>query len=152
MRLNARAETVAVKPAFRTAFKKRRCLIPADGFYEWQKAGAVKIPHRITVGDGLFFFAGLWEIWNEPGAGPLRSCTIITTTPNAVTAPIHDRMPVILPPENQAAWLSRETPLDQLSGLLVPHTPDELQAYRVSSDVGKVQNQSAALIEPTGTD
>ena len=68
--INARAETVAVKPAFQTAFKKRRCLIPADGFYEWQKAGAVKIPHRITVGDGLFFFAGLWEVWNEPGAGP----------------------------------------------------------------------------------
>ena len=94
--INARAETVSVKLAVRTAFKKRRCLIPADGFYEWQKAGTVKIPHRITVGDGIFFFAGLWEIWNEPGAGPLRTCTIITTTPNAVTAPIDDRMPVIL--------------------------------------------------------
>ena len=112
----------------------------------------MKIPHRITMGDGLFFFAGLWEVWNEPGAGSLRSCTIITTTPNAVTAPIHDRMPVILDPEAQRAWMSRETELDELQRLLVPHSTDGMRAYPVSKDVGKPQNQSAALIEPVSAD
>ena len=111
-----------------------------------------KIPHRITVGNGLFYFAGLWEIWNEPGAGPLKTCTIITTMPNAVTAPIHDRMPVILDPEAQHAWISRETPLEQLPGLLVPRSPENMKAYPVSSKVNTPRNQDSALIEPAGTD
>lgn len=146
---------VAVKPTFRTAFKKRRCIIPADGFYEWQKAGGAKIPHRMTVGDGLFFFAGLWETWRDPetpDGEPLRTCTIITTTPNAITAPIHDRMPVILPPAAQEAWMARETTLEHLQALLVPHSPEGMRAYRVSTDVGKVQNQAASLIEPAEAD
>lgn len=150
--INARAETVAVKPAFRTAFKKRRCLIPADGFYEWMKAGAVKIPHRITVGDWLFYFAGLWETWNDPEGGPLRTCTIITCEPNALMAAIHNRMPVILEPAAQHAWMSRETEPEELQRLLAPHSADGMRAYPVSMRVNTPRNQDADLIKPVGTD
>jgi putative SOS response-associated peptidase YedK len=127
-------------------------LIPADGFYESKKAGAIKIPHRITVGDGMFFFAGLWEMWNHPESGPLRSCTIITCEPNALMAEIHNRMPVILPAENQSAWLSRETPPERLASLLVAHTPENMKAYPVSTRVNTPRNQESTLIEPAGTD
>jgi putative SOS response-associated peptidase YedK len=150
--INARAETVSVKPAFRSAYKKRRCLIPADGFYEWKRVGDGKIPHRIAVGDGMFYFAGLWEMWNDPEAGPLRTCTIITCEPNALMAEIHNRMPVILPPESRSAWLGRETPPEQLAGLLVAHAPETMKAYAVSTRVNTPRNQESTLIEPAGAD
>jgi putative SOS response-associated peptidase YedK len=107
--INARAETIAEKPAFRTALKRRRCLIPADGFYEWQKLDAKnKQPWYFTLPDEEpFAFAGLWESWKSPD-GPLETATIITTTANETLAFVHDRMPVILPPEHYARWLDRQ--------------------------------------------
>ncbi len=109
--INARAETVATAPSFRSAFKARRCLIPADGFYEWQKVGGGKQPTLIQRKEGdLFAFAGLWEWWKGGDDGPVESCAIITTEPNAVTAPIHNRMPVILDPADYDRWLDIERP------------------------------------------
>src|SRR5687767_11150165 len=112
---NARAETVVEKPAFRTAFRKRRCWVPADGFYEWKKTPIGKQPYRFTMkDDSMFFFAGLWETWRNAGGKEVRTVTLITTEPNAVTQEVHDRMPVILPPENRDAWLAKETPVEKL--------------------------------------
>ncbi len=106
---NARAETVAEKPSFRSAFKARRCLVVADGFYEWKKLDRGKQPHRIGLSEGgPFAFAGLWEHWQGGDGEPIDSCTIITTEPNELLAPIHERMPVILPPEDYAVWLDPE--------------------------------------------
>ncbi|MGD2112361.1 MAG: SOS response-associated peptidase [Gammaproteobacteria bacterium] len=131
--INARAETVAEKPAYRNAFRRRRCLIPATGFYEWQQAGNRKIPHHIRRKDrGLFAFAGLWERW-EQGADALESCTIIVTTANRLLAPIHARMPVILEPDRYREWLDPQS-IDTaaLRSLLVPCAADSLEAYPVS--------------------
>jgi putative SOS response-associated peptidase YedK len=108
--INARSETAASKPAFCDALRFRRCLIPADGFYEWQKLGKMKQPYCFEVNRGeLFAFAGLWETWNNPGGKPLETCSILTTGPNAVTAPVHDRMPVILDPHCYDLWLDPGT-------------------------------------------
>ena len=104
------------------------------------------------MGDGLFYFAGLWEFWNDPETGPLRTCAIITTEANSLIAPIHNRMPVILPLESQSAWLSHETPPDLLASLLAPHPPNEMKAYPVSTRGNTPRNQDAALIEPAGVD
>ena len=139
--INARAETLAEKPSFRTALTRRRCLIPADGFYEWQapaegsKAG--KTPTYLHRKDSaLFAFAGLWDEWYAPDGSPLRSCTIITTTPNSVAAAIHDRMPVILRPEDEAFWLdSAVTDSRDLLPLLVPYPSEEMESYPVSRRV-----------------
>ena len=144
--INARAETLAEKPSFRTALSRRRCLIPADGFYEWQDAPegletqskkAPRTPMHIRLKDGgLFAFAGLWEEWHTPDGSPLRSCTIITTSPNRVTAPIHDRMPVILRPEDEAHWLDQSlTQASDLTSLLLPYPADAMEAYAVSRQV-----------------
>ncbi len=139
--INARAETLAEKPSFRTALARRRCLIPADGFFEWQAApdGAKggKTPTYLHRRDSsLFAFAGLWDEWYAPDGSPLRSCTIITTTPNAVAAPIHDRMPVILRPEDEAFWLDPAvTEARDLLPLLVPYPADAMEAYPVSRRV-----------------
>jgi putative SOS response-associated peptidase YedK len=125
---NARAETIAEKPSFRSAFQKRRCLIPADGFYEWQKLGKVKKPLRFSLKSGEpFGFAGLHEIWISPEKNPIHTCTIITTEPNELMRPIHDRMPVILPKQCEAAWIDPDNtkPKDLLS-LLKPYPPDEM--------------------------
>jgi putative SOS response-associated peptidase YedK len=104
--INARAETAAEKPAFRTAFKRRRCLLPSDGFYEWKKVGKQKMPvHIRRVDEAPFAFAGLWEFWQPADGEPVSTCTILTTTANEVVAPYHERMPVILPPEHFDAWL-----------------------------------------------
>lgn len=139
--INARAETVAVKPAFRFAFKQHRCLIPASGFYEWRKAGSVKVPHLITVTGGVFAFAGLWEHWHRDDQR-IESATIITTTPNELMASIHDRMPVILPAEHHALWLSQDLPPEALTDLLVPFPADQMQAQVVSNAIGNVRFQS----------
>lgn len=148
--INARSETVATKPAFRSAFKKRRCLIPADGFYEWQKTPGGKLPHRFTLKDGdLFSFAGLWEEWTPPGSTePLRTCSIITTQANELVAPVHDRMPVILPKEQESTWLASETTPEALSALLVPYPASAMQDTMVSPLVNNARNDNAELIVP----
>lgn len=151
--INARAETVAEKPAFRAAFKRRRCLILADGFYEWQREGegrgARKTPMFIQMKDGRpFAFAGLWEVWKAPGGEPLRTCTIITTTPNALMAPIHDRMPVILPPAAYAAWLAPgELPAAEALALLQPCDAALMAARAVSTRVNNPRFDGPELLE-----
>jgi putative SOS response-associated peptidase YedK len=118
--INARVETVAERPAFRRAFERFRCLIVADGFYEWRRSPeGPKQPFHITPLDGgVFAFAGLWSVWHAENGDKLRSCTILTTAPNAAIAPLHDRMPVILAAEAEDRWLDPSTPPDQLRGLL----------------------------------
>lgn len=125
--INARVETVAERPAFRRAFERFRCLVVADGFYEWRREDARKQPFHITRSDGRpFAFAGLWSVWHGEGENKLRSCAIVTTTPNAAVAPLHDRMPVILADEHEAEWLDPSTPqqrlYDLLAGLEAPET------------------------------
>lgn len=150
--INARAETLAEKPSFRTALTRRRCLIPADGFYEWQAApdGAKggKTPTYLHRRDsGLFAFAGLWDEWHAPDGSPLRSCTIITTTPNAVASRIHDRMPVILRPDDEAFWLDPAvTDTRELLPLLVPSPAEDMEAYPVSRRVNVPVSDDPELI------
>jgi putative SOS response-associated peptidase YedK len=143
--INAKAETVDEKPAFRNAFKARRCLIPADGFYEWKKLDAkTKQPYRLCLpGQRPFAFAGLWEA-NDKLA--VTSCTIITTEPNKVAAEIHDRMPVILPPDAYAEWLSPDTAPAEAKALLKPYE-GEMIAYPVDKAVGSPRNDGPELIE-----
>jgi putative SOS response-associated peptidase YedK len=149
--VNAKAETVATAPAFRDAFKRRRCLVPADGFYEWQKGeGKTKQPYRFAMADGTpFAFAGLWERWKEPASGEtVRSFTIITTTPNALCAPVHNRMPVILGAGDYQAWLG-EVPAsgDALRALLRPFPAERMAAHTIGPRISKVKNDDATLIE-----
>ena len=140
--INARAETVAEKPAFRTALRRRRCLVLADGFYEWQKVGKNKRPMRIAMGAGEpFAFAGLWETWKDPEGTVIPSCTIITTTPNDLLKPIHNRMPVILSREVEDFWLDNS--IDDpaaLTSVLTPYPDDAMEAFEVSSLVNSVAN------------
>lgn len=144
--INARSETVAEKPAFRRAFKKHRCLVPADGLYEWQKTKTGKQPYRIAMrGDALFAFAGLWEQWQSPDGSVLESCTIVTTTATPMLTPIHPRMPVILQPQDYSLWLNGE-PQDA-AGLLQPFSGEELYAYPISSRVGNIRNDGPDLWE-----
>jgi putative SOS response-associated peptidase YedK len=139
--INARAETVADKPAFRTSFARRRCLILADGFYEWERAGRAKQPFHITRADGApFAFAGLWTGWKDPAVEDedeawLRTCTIVTTTANDKIAGIHPRMPVILEPGDEQTWLDPETPQERLQQLLAPLPADETAFRAVSRAV-----------------
>jgi putative SOS response-associated peptidase YedK len=150
--INATAETVATKPAFKEPFQRRRCLVPADGFYEWQKLGTKeKQPYHIGMADGsLFAFAGLWERWKDKATGEtVRSFSIITTTPNELCAPIHDRMPVILDSGAYPIWLGEEEALaDELSSLLRPFPAERMRAYPIGPRVGNVKNDDAALVEP----
>jgi putative SOS response-associated peptidase YedK len=131
--INARAETVATTPFFREAFKARRCLVPADGYYEWQKINAkTKQPYRFALADdGLMGFAGLWERWKDPASGEtIKSFTIVTGAPNPLGEPIHDRMPVILEPRDYARWLGEEeTSADDLHELLRPHPAEPMRLY-----------------------
>jgi len=148
--INARADTAAEKPAFRAAFKARRCLIPADGFFEWKATGERKQPHYIRLQDaGPFAFAGLWERWAPADGEPIESCTILTTEPNEVLRPIHDRMPVILPPEAWSLWLDpavRER--ERLQPLLVPHPAAAMIAYPVGLGVNSARRDDPSCIEP----
>jgi putative SOS response-associated peptidase YedK len=149
--INARGETVASKPAFRSAIKHRRCLIPADGFYEWKKVGAGKQPHLIRFADKrAFAFAGLWERWRpRDGSAPVDSCTIITTTPNALLGELHDRMPVILPPAVFEEWLRPEPlPPSRLEEILVPYPDAEMEAFAVSRRVNSPANDDPSCVEP----
>lgn len=148
--INARAETVAEKPSFRSALRRRRCLVLADGFYEWQAVGkGPKQPFYIHLKDKQpFVFAGLWEVWGDTH-NQLESCTIITTTPNALMQPIHNRMPVILPPEQYATWLDPElTDTGPLTALLQPYTAEKMDAYPVSRTVNRALHDSPDCIAP----
>ncbi|MFP4471070.1 MAG: SOS response-associated peptidase [Bacteroidales bacterium] len=148
--INARGETVASKPAFKNAFKGRRCLVPADAFYEWLKPaeGKLKIPFRIVLKDQqVFSMAGIWEEWKDPDGLPVRSFSIITTTPNELMAEIHDRMPVILPAESEEAWL-HSTDETELQDMLKPYPAGLMEAYRISSKVNSPRNNSPEIIEP----
>jgi putative SOS response-associated peptidase YedK len=150
--INARAETLAEKPAFRSAFKRRRCLILADGFYEWKSnsGNKIKTPMYIQLISKLpFAFAGLWEIWNSRDGSEIRSCTIITTQPNQMMAEIHNRMPVILPDQHYQRWLSPEEKIaESLTDLLQPYPADQMIAYPVSRLVNSPNNDVPACILP----
>jgi putative SOS response-associated peptidase YedK len=140
--INARSETAHTLPAFREAMKLRRCLIPADGFYEWQRRGSAKQPFCFEVCDGgLFAFAGLWERWRDPSGQWMKSCSILTTSPNSVTSPIHDRMPVILDPESYDLWLDPGmTDVVEVSNLLKPFDAGLMKSYPVSARINHVAN------------
>ncbi len=148
--INARAETIAEKPAFRAAFRRRRCLIPADGFYEWKTERGRKQPYRIALEGGApFAFAGLWERWEGAGeAGAVESCTIVTTEANARLKAIHHRMPVILAPGAYEAWLDPATPGAEAQALLRPAPSEWFTAYRVSPKINSPANDDPALIAP----
>jgi putative SOS response-associated peptidase YedK len=153
--INARAETVAEKPAFRAALTRRRCLLPVDGFYEWNKAGGTRQPLHFRRKDGeLFGFAGLWEEWQSPDGSPLRTCTIITTEANGVVAPYHDRMPVILTDEEGIAlWLDESVrAAKDVLPLLVPYPDAEMEVYAVSRRVNSPAMDIPELIEPASGD
>jgi putative SOS response-associated peptidase YedK len=156
--INARAEGIEAKPAYRRALERRRCLIPADAFYEWQKRTradgkpAGKLPYAVRLKDGRpMALAGLWEIWRDPAdpdAEPLRTCVIITTEANDLMAPIHDRMPVILARDDWTAWLDPDRGGDKVTGLLVPAPSEWFDVFPVSSLVNKVANDGPELLEP----
>jgi putative SOS response-associated peptidase YedK len=148
--INARAEEAASKPAFREALKKRRCLVPADAFYEWMKPNAkLKIPYAIALTSGEpCALAGLWESW-RPAEGPsIETFTILTTDPNEVTEPFHNRMPVILEPKDYDRWLEPGDPARPPVDLLRPYPADRMRAWPVSARVGNVRNNDPALLEP----
>lgn len=150
--INARAETLAEKPSFRAAYKRRRCLIPTNGFYEWQRhpEDKTKTPMFISLTSSKpFAFAGLWESWHSSEGDHVLSCTIITTTPNDLMAPIHNRMPVILPAEAYDVWLAPgEQSGVELQNLLAPYPAAEMQAYAVSTFVNSPRNDSPECILP----
>ncbi|MDX1612706.1 MAG: SOS response-associated peptidase [Candidatus Promineifilaceae bacterium] len=148
--INARSETAAEKPSFRAAFKYRRCLIPADGFYEWQRLNGQKQPVRVQLQDGgLFALAGLWEHWQGSDGSEIESCTILTTKPNDLVAEVHNRMPVILAPEDYDLWLDRgaQHPAE-VQPLLDAYPSEALRYYQVSTHVNNPRNDDPSCIEP----
>lgn len=151
--INARSETVAEKPAFRAAFRRRRCLIPANGFFEWQKRDGGKVPKFIHMQDNsVFAFAGLWEVWYSPEGDELRTTTILTTDANDLVAPIHDRMPVILERRDYQRWLAPdEQKADALTPLLKPFDPGKMATYTVSTFVNSPANDTPEAIEPVAS-
>ena len=146
--INARAETVADKPSFRDAFRRRRCLVLADGFYEWQRTGSGKRPMRIALRSGEpFAFAGLWSVWKDTEGNRIPTCAIITTSANELLKPIHHRMPVILAREMEGFWLDRsiEDPVE-LHSVLTPYPDAAMEAYEVSTLVNSVANDGPEVI------
>jgi len=148
--INARAETAAEKPAFRSAIRRRRCLVPADGFYEWKRTGGSKQPYYVRMRDGATFaFAGIWEFWKGEGGDTIESCALLTTGPNELLEPIHDRMPVIIPSRGYDIWLS---PMVQdpsaLTSFFAPYPAGEMTAYPVRTLVNNPKMDEPALIEP----
>jgi putative SOS response-associated peptidase YedK len=146
--INARAETIASKPTFRDSFLHRRCLIPAPGFYEWAAEGGKKLPHFIhKKGGGLLGLAGLWSLWKGDGK-PLLTCCVVTTTANELVRPLHDRMPVILRPEDYGAWLDGDTDADELQGLLRAYPAEEMESWRVGPRVNSAKVDEPGLADP----
>lgn len=147
--INARGETLLEKPSFRNALKSRRCLIPADGFYEWKTVGKTKTPHYIRFRDDrIYAFAGLWEEWNGPGDAPLRTATIITGDPNPLLATLHHRMAVILRPGDEEIWLDPRVSATDALELLRTFPDDEMEAFAVNRKVGHVAFDDVACIAP----
>jgi putative SOS response-associated peptidase YedK len=148
--INARSETAATKPTFRTPLRERRCLILADGFYEWAKEGRRKQPYYIKLRDSEpFAFAGLWDRWHPTDGQPLVTCTILTTTPNDVIQPLHDRMPVILSPTAYKLWLDPTMhEVERLQAVLVPYAAEEMIAYPVSTRVNNPVNETPECLVP----
>jgi putative SOS response-associated peptidase YedK len=146
--INARAETLEERPSFSESFRFRRCLIPADGFFEWKRKGREKRPHYIrSIHDAPVMFAGIWDTWRNRGEA-ITSCAIITTPANELIAELHDRMPAILPPEVQEAWLNRTTSRAELLGMLVAFSSSEMKMHPVSNGVNSPDNDTADLITP----
>jgi putative SOS response-associated peptidase YedK len=152
--INARSETAAMKPAFREALQSRRCLLPADGFYEWQRTGKTRQPYCFEVSNGeMFAFAGLWDRWQNPSGTVFETCSILTTTPNAVTSAVHDRMPVILATESYDLWLDPEMEnVDAASELLKPFDARLMRCYPVSTRLNQVQNDDEECAKPVEPD
>jgi putative SOS response-associated peptidase YedK len=147
--INARSETIADKPAYRSTFQKHRCLVLADGFYEWKKTDDGKIPIRFTLKSGApFAFAGMWSNWKDPNGEWVKTFTIITGKPNDVVKDVHDRMPVMLLPEDEKVWLDNDAGEAIWQNLLRPYPPELMVAYPVSKRVNAVKNDDPALIEP----
>jgi putative SOS response-associated peptidase YedK len=148
--INARSDSASEKPAFRQAFRRHRCLLPADGFYEWKKEGTKKQPVLFRMRDeGPFAFAGLWDRWEGPEGQIIQSCTLLTTEPNELVAPVHDRMPVILPPEAYALWLDpTETEAARVQPLLRPYPAEAMTATLVSPRVNSPREDDPGLIAP----
>lgn len=147
--INARSETLLERRSFKNAFLYRRCLIPADGFYEWTPAASKRIPMRITLlNTNLFAFAGLWEAWHNPATGAwVKSCSVITTSANDLMKSIHDRMPVILKPTDEASWIDSSTQdVDTLKQLLQPYDQTEMDAYKVATLVNSPRNDTVDCI------
>ena len=150
--INARAETINQKAPFKEAFQKRRCLVVADGFYEWRKTGAMRHPIFIRLRNGRSFgFAGLYENWISPGGENIRTCTIITTEPNEIMLPIHNRMPVIIPKDQEDRWLDPDCQPESLLALLRPYPAEEMETCQVSDFVNSPVNDSPECISPAGT-
>ena len=146
---NARGETVADKPSFRDAFQRRRCLVPADGFYEWKTEDKQKQPYYFSLKSGEpFALGGVWESWRAPNGDILRTCCLITTGPNEIMLPVHDRMPVIVSPNDYEAWLTGE--VGDALGLVRPYRTDEMQAWAVSRRVSRSGEEGADLVWPAG--
>jgi len=146
--INARIETVIEKPAFKKAVNNRRCLVPFDGFYEWKKTSAGKIPYYITLkSDDIFCAAGIWETWQDPNGEEVFSFSVLTQAPNEIMAPIHNRMPAMLLPEQEQLWLDQTIPTSELLKMIVPYPDDLLKAYTVSNKVNNVRNNDASLKE-----
>jgi len=147
--INARDDSVNKKASFRTPFNKQRCLVPANGFYEWKKDGTNKIPYYFKLKDeSLFAFAGMYDVWKDAEGREIRSYTIITTGPNEITKPVHNRMPVILKPQDEDVWLDTETEEKVLLELLHPYPKDEMTAAVVSPEVNSPRNNTPELIKP----
>ena len=148
--INARAETLFERPMFRNAIQRRRCLLPADGFYEWRRGGVRKQPYHVGMADGsLLALAGLWEFWAQEGRTPLVSCTIVVTQANALMAPIHERMPVIIGPADHARWLDPAlSDRAAIEAMLAPFPAERMRAYPISTRVNDVKNDGPELIQP----
>ena len=151
--INAKAEGIDTRPAFREAFVRRRCLVPFDCFYEWKKLGKDRQPYAVALADRrLMALAGLWETWRSPAGERVRSFAIVTTAPNALLAEVHDRMPVILSPENWPAWLGeRAADPEELKPLLKPYPADDMVLWPVDKRVGNANNKDPSMIEPVST-
>lgn len=152
--LNARSETVTRTPAFRDSILRKRCLIPADGFYEWRALGRVKQPYCFEVGEGdVFALAGLWDEWKGPDGQAIESCTILTTSPNSLVAGVHDRMPVIVPADKYELWLDPDvTDFDAIRDILRPYDPAQMRCYPVSTKLNNSRSEGAESAAPVRPD